>query len=58
MKAITINYKIWHQRNISKFNNFFLAIKFKIRYKNKFQKNYGKDFKIRLQKYIQRGLTF
>ena len=57
-KALTINFKIWHQKNIRKFNNFFLAIKFKIRYKNRFQKNFGKDFKIRLQKYIQRGLVF
>ncbi len=35
-KALTVNYKIWHQKNIRKFNNFFLAIKFKIRYKIKF----------------------
>ena len=35
-KALTKNFEIWHQKNIRLFNNFFLAIKFKIRYKLRF----------------------
>lgn len=58
MKTFIVNYEIWHHRNIAKFNRTFLAIKFKIRFRLRFQRKFGFVYKIRQQKVVNRVLTF
>ena len=38
---LTKNYDLWREHNKQKMNNMFLAIKFKIRFKVKFCRQYG-----------------
>ena len=45
IRAFCENFKIWLEKNKRIMNGLFLAIKFKIRFKLKFYKKYGFDFK-------------
>ena len=57
MKGLTNNYALYKEACLQKINNLFLAIKFKIRFRVTFARNYGPVHEERLRKYAARHLT-
>jgi len=57
MKGLTNNYAMYKEACLQKINNLFLAIKFKIRFRVTFARNYGPVHEDRLRKYAARHLT-
>ena len=52
------NYLVLRERKIQRMNSVFLALKFKIRYRLRFEKKFGNNQKRRFQKFIQRGFCY
>jgi hypothetical protein len=57
MKGLTNNYALYKEACLQKINNMFLAVKFKVRFKNNFCRNFGRVQDERFRKYSLRHLT-
>lgn len=58
IKTFCENFKVWFERNQRRMNGLFLAIKFKIRFKMKFYKKYGFEYKPRIINTMRRHFSF
>jgi hypothetical protein len=57
ISGLTSNYSAYREHSLQRINNLFLAIKFKVRFKNNFCKNFGYVQEERFRKYLMRHLT-
>ena len=51
------DFTIWQEQNMYNLNKLFLAIKFKVRFRERFYKKYGYDFHNRINKYVIRHFS-
>lgn len=57
LSGLTKNYILYKNHCLRRINNFFLAIKFKVRFRLNFCKRFGTVYDQRIQKYLRRHLT-
>lgn len=57
LSKVCEDFKMWQEHNRYNLNKLFLAIKFKIRFRERFYKKYGRDFEQRINKYMIRHFS-